>query len=158
MALELVIGHTQASSQAASLPWRSRSSRTGPGRISKANAGLRARSATRRSFGKGGSAREKQPDRARAADTHASQRDLPQSQKVTVPSMPMYAFECRKCGSTFDELVFNDERISCPKCESRNLKRLLSVPARPQSNSAELPTTCRSDGPPCGTHCSRWGR
>jgi hypothetical protein len=36
------------------------------------------------------------------------------------------------------------------------LKKLLSVPARPQSATAEGPMACQSMGPPCGSMCRRY--
>jgi putative FmdB family regulatory protein len=72
--------------------------------------------------------------------------------------MPLYEYECRSCKNTFEELVFGDEAISCPECRSKKLERLISVPARPQSESGNgLPMTCRSEGPPCGPQCGRFG-
>ena len=69
-----------------------------------------------------------------------------------VPAMPLYEYECRSCKHTFEELVFGDETISCPECRSKKLERLISVPARPQSDSgSDLPMACRSEGPPCGS-------
>lgn len=72
--------------------------------------------------------------------------------------MPLYEFECQSCRHTFEELVFGDEKVACPACHAGKLTRLISVPARPQSDagSPNLPLTCRGDGPPCGTRCSRW--
>jgi putative FmdB family regulatory protein len=70
--------------------------------------------------------------------------------------MPMYEFACRECEHAFAELVFGDEKVACPKCTSRKVERLISVPGRPQSGtSAELPTACNSVGPPCGPQCRR---
>ncbi|HEX4591470.1 MAG TPA: zinc ribbon domain-containing protein [Gemmataceae bacterium] len=71
--------------------------------------------------------------------------------------MPMYEHECRTCKHTFEELVFGNEPVACPECKSKKLERLISVPARPQSDSSGgLPMTCRSEGPPCGPQCNRW--
>jgi len=70
--------------------------------------------------------------------------------------MPLYEYECEKCEHTFEKLVSNSDAIECPQCASQQLRRLLSVPAKPRTNSASLPTTCNSDGPPCGPRCSRW--
>jgi putative FmdB family regulatory protein len=71
--------------------------------------------------------------------------------------MPLYEYECQKCEHVFEELVFGAEPVTCPKCLSRKLERLLSVPAKPQveNGSAGLPMTCQSDGPPCGPQCRR---
>ena len=31
--------------------------------------------------------------------------------------MPLYEYECRKCEHVFEELVFGDEPVVCPKCQ-----------------------------------------
>lgn len=76
-----------------------------------------------------------------------------------VGRVPLYEFACRKCDHTFEELVFGNERVVCPKCANAKLERLMSAPARPQSTAAstDLPMACKSDGPPCGPQCSRFG-
>lgn len=40
--------------------------------------------------------------------------------------MPVYSFQCDQCGHEFTRLVSikNNENIICPKCGSRNIKRL----------------------------------
>lgn len=40
--------------------------------------------------------------------------------------MPFFDFECTNCKNIFSELVFGSETISCPKCSSVKLKKLLS--------------------------------
>ncbi|UCF30933.1 MAG: zinc ribbon domain-containing protein [bacterium] len=43
--------------------------------------------------------------------------------------MPLYEFECRKCGEVFDRIISLSERekgeVSCPKCESPDVKQVL---------------------------------
>jgi putative FmdB family regulatory protein len=42
--------------------------------------------------------------------------------------MPIYEFQCSKCERTFEELVLNrSEKIACPNCGGRKVKRALSV-------------------------------
>ncbi|KPK78843.1 MAG: FmdB family transcriptional regulator [candidate division Zixibacteria bacterium SM23_73] len=41
--------------------------------------------------------------------------------------MPVYEYKCQKCGHKFEKLVFAKEKINCPKCKSKNLKKLFSV-------------------------------
>lgn len=71
--------------------------------------------------------------------------------------MPLYEYSCRQCDHQFEELVFGAEPVSCPKCRSEKLERLISVPGRPrvEGDSGGLPMTCRSEGPPCGPQCRR---
>jgi putative FmdB family regulatory protein len=41
--------------------------------------------------------------------------------------MPIYEFECEKCGSRFEELAPGDARsLPCPECGAARTKRLLS--------------------------------
>ena len=43
--------------------------------------------------------------------------------------MPIYEYECRDCGRQFQSLVMKKEdaeKLLCPACGSRNLRRLIS--------------------------------
>jgi putative FmdB family regulatory protein len=46
--------------------------------------------------------------------------------------MPIYEYECRSCGSTFELLVrlpnaaSRDEAAACPSCQGRDLQQLIS--------------------------------
>jgi putative FmdB family regulatory protein len=63
--------------------------------------------------------------------------------------MPLYEYSCKKCDHTFEALVFDGDEVECPECRGRRVERLLSVPAKPRSETA-LPMRCSGDGPPCG--------
>ncbi|MDK1031862.1 MAG: zinc ribbon domain-containing protein [Planctomycetia bacterium] len=44
--------------------------------------------------------------------------------------MPIYEFECMKCGEGFEELfrsVSERRRPSCPQCSSKRLRKRVSV-------------------------------
>jgi len=42
--------------------------------------------------------------------------------------MPIYEYECCECCEQFEKLVFrSDEAVSCPKCESANIQKRMSV-------------------------------
>lgn len=41
--------------------------------------------------------------------------------------MPIHEFQCPKCGHTFEELVFGDEKATCPKCGCAETEQLMSV-------------------------------
>jgi putative FmdB family regulatory protein len=42
--------------------------------------------------------------------------------------MPIYEYECCSCCEQFERLVFrSDEPVSCPKCESAEVRRQMSV-------------------------------
>jgi len=42
--------------------------------------------------------------------------------------MPLYEFECEKCGNKFEEIVFYNEekKVKCPKCNSKKVKKVIS--------------------------------
>lgn len=41
--------------------------------------------------------------------------------------VPVYEFECEKCGGCFEELTPSDtQRLACPECGSARTRRLLS--------------------------------
>ena len=40
--------------------------------------------------------------------------------------MPLYEYKCQKCGHKFERLVFGEEEIKCPKCNTKELKKLFS--------------------------------
>jgi putative FmdB family regulatory protein len=67
--------------------------------------------------------------------------------------MPLYDYACPRCEHTFEALVFDDaEAVECPECHAREVRRQLSVPAKPLT----LPSACNSSGPPCGPMCGRF--
>ena len=42
--------------------------------------------------------------------------------------MPIYEYKCTDCNEEFEALVFkSDETVPCPKCEGKNIKRLMSA-------------------------------
>lgn len=46
--------------------------------------------------------------------------------------MPIYEFECEKCGTRFEELVPSEAaEVACPSCGSRRARRLMSEVAPP---------------------------
>lgn len=69
--------------------------------------------------------------------------------------MPLYEYACRKCDHTFETLVLDGEEVECPECHSDRLERLLSLPAKPRSESSSLPIACDPKLPPCGPGCCR---
>jgi putative FmdB family regulatory protein len=73
--------------------------------------------------------------------------------------MPLFEFTCRKCEHTFEELVFDGDQVSCPKCHGSTVEKLLSVPALAKTGSTPLPSACGDPSlPPCGAPwCQRKG-
>jgi putative FmdB family regulatory protein len=72
--------------------------------------------------------------------------------------MPLYDFSCQECEHPFETLVrSSSEVVNCPRCHSTKVERLLSLPARPLSESASQgASVCKSEGPPCGPMCGRF--
>lgn len=42
--------------------------------------------------------------------------------------MPIYEYQCRACPETFELLIRGEMTPKCPKCESEDLERLISMP------------------------------
>ena len=41
--------------------------------------------------------------------------------------MPIFEYQCEKCGHKFEELIFGKKKkVYCPKCKSARVKRLVS--------------------------------
>ncbi|MGE3276857.1 MAG: zinc ribbon domain-containing protein [Vicinamibacterales bacterium] len=43
--------------------------------------------------------------------------------------MPIFEYTCRSCRHQFETLVRTGQTPSCPKCQSADLERMLSLPA-----------------------------
>jgi putative FmdB family regulatory protein len=41
--------------------------------------------------------------------------------------MPLYEYQCRKCGHEFEALVLPKTTPACPECQGQDLERLLSM-------------------------------
>lgn len=52
--------------------------------------------------------------------------------------MAIYEYDCRACGNRFDLLVRRDTEPACPSCESKDLERLLSLPAVKSETTRDL--------------------
>jgi putative FmdB family regulatory protein len=46
--------------------------------------------------------------------------------------MPIYEFECEKCGARFEELVKAGEKAPCPRCKSSEVQRRFSPIGEPR--------------------------
>ncbi|MBS3783990.1 MAG: zinc ribbon domain-containing protein [Anaerolineae bacterium] len=77
--------------------------------------------------------------------------------------MPIYEYRCVECGTTFEALVRGKRAVTCPRCGSSSLDKLLSAPtvlsgrtARPTGHTC-CGRTERCDAPPCseGSACRR---
>lgn len=41
--------------------------------------------------------------------------------------MPIFEYKCNKCGEDFEKLVFGNQTILCPKCDSDDVRKKFSV-------------------------------
>jgi putative FmdB family regulatory protein len=64
--------------------------------------------------------------------------------------MPLYEYACRKCSSEFELLVRASETPRCPECDSKQLEKLLSVPAAPAGAARDLPMCSPTPRGGCG--------
>lgn len=69
--------------------------------------------------------------------------------------MPIYEYLCEDCGSKFEKLVRNGDKVTCPSCGEVHLKPQLSTFAahasgKSSSSSQEMPSCpsgmCRNPG------------
>jgi putative FmdB family regulatory protein len=51
---------------------------------------------------------------------------------VKVDTVPIYEFECAKCGARFEELVRAGEKAPCPQCKSLGVERRYSQIGEPR--------------------------
>ena len=61
--------------------------------------------------------------------------------------MPIYEYECKKCGAGFEALVFGDEKPECEQCGSKSLKKLVSTFAA--VGSEDVMPACKGSSPSC---------
>ncbi len=71
--------------------------------------------------------------------------------------MPLFEYECKKCGENFEELVRADTRVKCPKCGAGKVERKLSTfacssGASTPCESGTCPTSADNPGS-CATGC-----
>ncbi len=64
--------------------------------------------------------------------------------------MPIYEFICQECGAPFETLVmgFSTENVTCPRCNSKDIKKQVSSFAVKGSASNNAFST---SSPSCGT-------
>lgn len=72
--------------------------------------------------------------------------------------MPIFEFECSKCGETFEKLVRSGNTvvtIECPSCHSHRAKKKISSFAhnRGASSTADLTTPASSRSCSCSGGC-----
>lgn len=69
--------------------------------------------------------------------------------------MPIYEYSCRRCHSSFEELVLSSaEAVACPECSSPDVARELSVFSLPAGRSEGVSAGggCGCTPKNCGCH------
>lgn len=41
--------------------------------------------------------------------------------------MPIFEYQCNKCGEDFEKLVFGNQKVTCPKCGSDDARKKFST-------------------------------
>ena len=41
--------------------------------------------------------------------------------------MPIFEYTCNACGEQFEKLVFGNQSVNCPKCDSEDIKKRFSL-------------------------------
>ena len=41
--------------------------------------------------------------------------------------MPIFEYKCTSCGEDFEKLIFGEQEISCPECESTEVSKKFST-------------------------------
>jgi putative FmdB family regulatory protein len=65
--------------------------------------------------------------------------------------MPLFEYECRSCGRSFEYLTREGQSPSCPACQSVNLQKLLSVFAVSAQSGSGDRSPFPAAGGPCGS-------
>ncbi|HEY4716240.1 MAG TPA: zinc ribbon domain-containing protein [bacterium] len=71
--------------------------------------------------------------------------------------MPIYEFECMKCGNKFEELVLgSSNKAVCSKCSSKKVHKIVSAFGM-KSGGKFIPSSGSACGPCAGGSCSTCG-
>jgi len=70
--------------------------------------------------------------------------------------MPIYEYKCDKCGAAFEALVFGQQKVTCEKCGSPKLTRLVSTFSA--IGSPDVMPSCKGSMPACSRSCCESGR
>lgn len=71
--------------------------------------------------------------------------------------MPIYEYKCNRCGEDFEKLVFRNQAVKCPKCNSEDLTKKFSLfgmsgveNSDPSSSSSGCTSCSKSSCSTCG--------
>ena len=64
--------------------------------------------------------------------------------------MPLFEYECRGCGKSFEAFVTVDRVPECPACHGQDLAKLLSSPGMVGVASARSESCAMPSAPTCG--------
>ncbi|MHC5011749.1 MAG: FmdB family zinc ribbon protein [Planctomycetota bacterium] len=59
--------------------------------------------------------------------------------------MPIYEYECKRCGERFEALLFGEQKAVCPQCAGRKLEKL--VPSSFSVGGHRTPARCEAPPP-----------
>jgi putative FmdB family regulatory protein len=63
--------------------------------------------------------------------------------------MPIYGYECKKCGAAFQTLVRAGETPECPSCGAVELEQQLSLIASPAKGGEDAAPACAPGAGAC---------
>lgn len=67
--------------------------------------------------------------------------------------MPIFEYGCRRCNHVFEQIVLSaTEPISCPKCNSDAVDKLISIFSAPGSRGEASTGGCGCTPQTCGCH------
>lgn len=69
--------------------------------------------------------------------------------------MPIFEYTCRGCDQQFETILLSTrDKISCPKCHSKKVDKLLSIFSAPAASADSKPNGEACTGTPqtCGCH------
>ena len=72
--------------------------------------------------------------------------------------MPIFEYQCQSCESEFELLVSVREKPECPKCDSKDLEKLMSASVGRVAAGSSLPMAQDCPPPeagPCSPGCCR---
>lgn len=67
--------------------------------------------------------------------------------------MPIFEYHCRRCDQHFETIVFSPrDKVSCPRCDSSEVEKQLSVFSSPSSAKETSAGSCACTPQTCGCH------